>query len=173
MSKTKRIITAIVVFIAIAAFLVYLFYPAEEIRKSDNTGSRRNKPDISREGELYFLDNEGRDTLKRIVIEIADTPYERQQGLMYRHNIPDSTGMLFIFEEENPQSFWMKNTPRSLDIIYLNSDKEIVSIHKHTVPYSESPIPSGEPAKYVVEVPNGFTDQYDIQEGDMVDYTVD
>ena len=56
------------------------------------------------------------------------------RGLMDRLNLPENAGMLFIFAKDEPRSFWMKNTYISLDIIYINSNKEIVSIQKYTQP---------------------------------------
>ena len=72
--------------------------------------------------------------------------------------MPDSVGMLFVFDLEKPQSFWMRNTGFSLDIIYVNNKLEIVSIQKYTHPFSEVSIPSKAPAMYVVEVNAGYCD---------------
>ena len=93
------------------------------------------------------------------------------QGLMYRQNLPENAGMLFIFTNEEPRSFWMKNTYISLDIIYINSKKEIVSIQKYTQPRSTYSIPSEKPAMYVLEVNAGFTDKYGIHPGDKIDFS--
>ena len=77
-------------------------------------------------------------------------------------------GMLFIFPDERYQSFWMLNTLFSLDMIFINSKKEIVTIHKNTKPLSEQSYPSSEPAQYVLEVNAGFCDRYNIKQGDKV-----
>lgn len=122
------------------------------------------------EGKLFFLNKNERDTIKTISIEIADTDYHRQRGLMYRYSMPCNVGMLFIFDREEPQSFWMKNTYISLDIIFLNKDLEIVTIQKHTKPLTEWPIPSYKPAKYIIEVNAGFCDEYKIETGGKVKY---
>lgn len=92
----------------------------------------------------------------KVNIEIADNDAERQMGLMNRSFMNNSQAMLFIFDVEEPQAFWMKNTIIPLDIIYVNSNKEIVSIAANTEPYSEKSLPSGRPAIYVVEVNGGF-----------------
>jgi uncharacterized protein len=126
------------------------------------------EPEFKKEGELAFIDQQTGDTLQHIDIEIADTPRDRAQGLMYRTQMGENQGMLFVFEEEEPQSFWMKNTKISLDIIFADANKKIVTIQKHTIPYSEAPVPSFEDAKYVVEVNAGFTDRYSIKEGDKI-----
>lgn len=102
---------------------------------------------------------------------VADDDDSRSEGLMNVHNLPDNAGMLFIFEDEAPRSFWMANTPISLDILFVNSEMEIVRIHRNTPPYSHENIVSESPAKYVVEVNAGFTLNYDIREGMKISYT--
>lgn len=101
---------------------------------------------------------------------MADEDSERNQGLMDIRNLPQSKGMLFIFEETQPRSFWMANTPLPLDIIFVNADKEIVRIHHNTQPFSEKNFSSGEPAKYVVETNAGYCVSHDIQEGMKVSF---
>ncbi|MBK8552795.1 MAG: DUF192 domain-containing protein [Ignavibacteria bacterium] len=90
--------------------------------------------------------------------------------MMYRRSMDDNKGMLFIFETEEPQSFWMKNTVIPLDIMFVNSKKEIIKIHKNTIPFSEKSLPSEKPATYVVEVRGGFADEYGIKEGDGINF---
>ena len=128
------------------------------------------QPDFMKEGELIFKNAAGQDVVK-IDIEIADNAAEQQRGLMNRSFLRNDQGMLFIFDADRPQSFWMKNTIIPLDIIYVNSALRIVSISENTQPYSEAPIPSKGPAQYVVEVNAGFSAQYGLREGDAVLYT--
>lgn len=123
-----------------------------------------------KEGELEFLKKDGKTPIVKIDVEMAEDDRERAQGLMYRKSMDEKRGMLFTFTMETEQEFWMKNTIMSLDIIYVNHNMEIVKIYKHTTPFSESPLPSGKPAFYVVEVISGFTDKYGIKEGDMISY---
>ena len=78
--------------------------------------------------------------------------------------------MLFIFPQEIPLNFWMKNTPLPLDIIYINTDFSIVHIAENTMPYSTAQIPSKHPAKYVLEVNAGFCRQRGIVAGDRVEF---
>jgi uncharacterized membrane protein (UPF0127 family) len=73
--------------------------------------------------------------------------------------------MLFIFEDNQPRSFWMANTPLSLDIFFVNENFEIVRIHRNAKPYSRKNLTSDKPAKYVVETNAGFSISHDIQEG--------
>jgi hypothetical protein len=103
-------------------------------------------------------------------VEIADEAYSREKGLMYRHYIPDTVGMLFIFPGEERRSFWMKNTPSSLDIIYADANYRIVRLYQNTEPYSTEGIPSGEKAKYVIEFKAGTIARHQIKEGYTFDY---
>ena len=88
-------------------------------------------------------------------LELAATPEDRQDGLMYRTDLPQTGGMLFAWPEERPRSFWMKNTPLSLDILFFSEDRILVSAHLATRPYSEARLRSGTPAQYVVELRAG------------------
>ncbi len=90
---------------------------------------------------------------------------------MYRNELPASGGMLFIFPHEGMLSFWMKNTPLPLDIIYINTDFTIVHIAENTAPYSTANIPSQHPAKYVLEVNGGFCRQHGIVAKDRVEFS--
>lgn len=128
------------------------------------------EPPFMKEGELEFINSDKKTAIKKIDIEVAENDDERMQGLMYRKGMDDGKGMLFIFEKEEPQSFWMKNTIMPLDIIYVNSQKEIVKIFKNTTPFSEKSLPSERPATYVVEVASGFTDRYVVKEGDIINF---
>ncbi|KZK80277.1 hypothetical protein PsW64_02841 [Pseudovibrio sp. W64] len=101
-------------------------------------------------------------------VQVAETPDDRAQGLMGRTDLTADQGMLFIFPQSGLQYFWMKNTPTSLDIIFIGSDYKVKSIAANTVPYSEEIIPSGLPAQYVLEVVAGRAAELGIQPGDRV-----
>lgn len=118
---------------------------------------------------VSFLTAAG-DTLSTVEVAVADEDSERNQGLMDIRDLPQSKGMLFIFEENQPRSFWMANTPLPLDIIFVNADKEIVRIHHNTQPFSEKSFSSGQPAKYVIETNAGYAVSKDIQEGMKVSF---
>jgi hypothetical protein len=126
------------------------------------------EPPFTKEGELTFLDGKTGEPIRKIDIEKAETDQERQQGLMYRRNMSDSQGMLFIMEESAPQSFWMRNTYIPLDIIFVDENNTILNIHQNARPRSEAPLPSQGNAKYVVEVIGGFTQAYGIKPGDKI-----
>lgn len=130
--------------------------------------SSKMPPGFTQEGSLRFVRKGSGEVIRQIDIEIADNDTERSKGLMYRSSMPDSVGMLFIFEVSEPQSFWMKNTLVPLDIIYVDENKQIVTIQANTKPLSEEPIPSYRSAQYVVEVVAGFCQRYGIKEGDSI-----
>jgi uncharacterized protein len=127
-----------------------------------------DEPQFLKEGELIFLEKNGKKRITKIDIEIADTDYERTRGLMYRHSLPENAGMLFIFGSSEPRSFWMRNTYISLDIIFADEKKQIVQIYKKTTPLSYAAIQSKKIAKYVVEVNAGFSDNHGITVGDLI-----
>ncbi|HET6621155.1 MAG TPA: DUF192 domain-containing protein [Dongiaceae bacterium] len=91
----------------------------------------------------------------RFDVEIADDETERAEGLMYRQSLADNAGMLFLYPSPRPVQFWMKNTPLSLDIVFVRADGTIARIAADTTPLSEDLIPSGEPVLAVLEVKAG------------------
>lgn len=100
-----------------------------------------------------------------ISCELAHTHGERQLGLMYRKKLEPESGMLFIFPGETERSFWMKNTYLELDMIFVNSNFEVVSVIHRAVPQSVTPRKSKKPAKYVVEVLGGSAERWGIVPG--------
>ncbi len=150
----------------IAAIIIILFvYPGILNKENNEEGYYMFK----KEGELTISDSSN--VLKaKIDIEIADTDYERQLGLMKRISMEEKQGMLFIFPSEAMQSFWMRNTLISLDMIFINENKNIVTIHKNTKILSDQSYPSSAPAKYVLETIAGFTDKFGINVGDVINW---
>ncbi|MCB0754113.1 MAG: DUF192 domain-containing protein [Flavobacteriales bacterium] len=130
---------------------------------------RQAGPQFKKEGELWLIKAAG-DTIRHIDIEIADVESERTIGLMHRRSMPDTQGMLFIFEREEQRSFWMRNTLIGLDILYIKADGEIESIAKYCVPKSEKSIPSRGPALYVLELIEGFCDIHGVAVGDRIEF---
>lgn len=113
------------------------------------------------EGLLDFVTKDGT-VVTRIAIEVAESDSAQARGLMDRRSLPARGGMLFIDQEPSERSFWMKNTPMPLDIIFVRSDSTIANIVRKTTPYSSEKINSTGLAKFVVEVRAGFTDRYGI-----------
>ncbi len=126
------------------------------------------EPPFVQEGVLEFRAPDGKKPLLHLHIEIAASGNEHQQGLMWRKEMAENQGMLFAFDFQEPQSFWMRNTYIPLDIIYVNSTLEVVSIRKNTPVLNDLPQPSGLPAQYVIEVNAGVTDKYKIAPGAKV-----
>lgn len=84
-------------------------------------------------------------------VQIAETEDEKESGLQGVHYLPEDEGMLFVYEEpEEEISFWMQNTPLALDVIFINDDYEVTSVHKGE-PNSETPM-TGENVKFVLEL---------------------
>jgi len=124
---------------------------------------------FKKEGELTFTDSLG--TVKtKIDIEIANSDFDRQLGLMFRKHMDDKDGMLFIFPSEEMQAFWMRNTFIPLDMVFVNAAKKIVTIHRNTQTLSDQSYPSSAPAMYVIEVNGGFCSTHNINEGDRINY---
>jgi uncharacterized protein len=103
-----------------------------------------------------------------LTVEIADTPEKSAQGLMFRKELPDGTGMLFIFPNEQPRAFWMKNTFVALAIGFFNAKKELIDIQEMVPATSTMQIdfPTYEskgPAQYVLEVPKGWFAKHKIR----------
>jgi uncharacterized membrane protein (UPF0127 family) len=131
--------------------------------EKEQTQSPRNRT-LTFTETVTFLTSD-KEPITSIDVAIADSEQETQLGLMFVNELSDHQGMLFVFNQSTPRSFWMANTPLPLDIIFVNSDFEIVRIHRNTPPYSRESFSSDDPAQYVVEVIGGFTVKHDIQEG--------
>ncbi len=105
-------------------------------------------------------------------VELADTPEAQARGLMYRTELGDDEGMLFPSDPPQPRSFWMKNTPLSLDIIFVGPDGRIANIAVNTVPYSLDSVWSVGPASAVLELRAGRAAALGIVPGDKVEYVL-
>lgn len=128
---------------------------------------------FKKEGELSIKKATTDSVVKSIDIEIADTEYETQTGMMYRDSMEDGQGMLFVFKNAGYHSFYMKNTKIPLDIIYIGADKKIVSIQKNAKAFDETSLPSNAPVQYVLEVNAGLSDEWNLEVGDVIEYTSD
>lgn len=101
----------------------------------------------------------------RFAIAVADDAGERAQGLMHVPKMASGAGMLFVYDRAAPVSFWMKNTLIPLDMIFADASGRVVSVHENAVPHDETPIPSGSPAQYVLEINGGLARQLGIAPG--------
>ena len=102
--------------------------------------------------KVYFVNG------KSVTAELAVTDEERARGLMFREKILPDQGMLFVFDQEDTHSFWMKNTLIYLDMLWLDSQRRVIHIAANVPPCKEDPCPSygpGVPARYVLELKGG------------------
>jgi hypothetical protein len=136
------------------------FFPAEDssLRKA------QAGPAIRPEGMVEFLRPDG-SIAASLAVEIAETQEARSQGLMRRVLEDYMTGMLFLFETAQPQTFWMRNTPTSLDIIFVDERSQVLNIASHTTPMSDQLYSSAGSAKFVVEAKAGFAYRFGIRPG--------
>jgi YVTN family beta-propeller protein len=131
------------------------------------------KPDIEiiRSVNNYYYNNSS--VIAHVFVEVADDPDETMRGLMFRKHLAWNAGMLFAFPNEEPRTFWMKNTLIPLDMIFVDSNLKIVNIKENVPPcgqVDECPLyPSQEPAQYVLEVNAGFVQENGITIGDQLD----
>lgn len=105
--------------------------------------------------------------VETFTLELAATPRTQQLGLMHRKTMPQDHGMLFVFEDEQERSFWMKNTLIPLDIIYADAKGKVVSV-KQMRPLDETSVPSDGPAKYAVELNQGAAARAGVKAGDVL-----
>lgn len=107
-------------------------------------------------------------------VERARTAAEQERGLMFRTDLGPDDGMLFhpYPPDGGPPreaSFWMRNTPTPLDILFIRRDGTIARIAENTIPFSEAPVPSGEPVAAVLELKGGRAAELGLSEGDRID----
>ena len=102
-------------------------------------------------------------------VELATTPIQQQKGLMFREEMADDTGMIFIFDTPREIGFWMKNTLIPLDMIFIAPTSGIIhKIHRNAVPHDLRSIPSNGITKAVLEINGGLSDKLGITEGSKV-----
>ena len=98
-------------------------------------------------------------------VEIAQTSEERAKGLMFRESMPENYGMLFVFDDDVPRSFWMKNTLIPLDMIFIDGNMTVVDV-KNAVPCKEDPCSTySAHGKYVLEINAGLAEKYGVKAG--------
>lgn len=159
-AKGKRYLIIGLIALALIAFIL-MSIP----RSPAYTGPR-----FTDEGDLTIYRSTSEEVASQLDIEIADDRESIVKGLMYRNEMEEDQGMLFLMETNEPQSFWMLNTYIPLDIIYVGADKRIVSIQRNTTPKSTDPLPSGAPANYVLEVNAGYAERHGLEVGDRLEW---
>jgi hypothetical protein len=129
---------------------------------------KNTAPTPEHEPTVFLHSSEGPEV--RVSVEVARTPGERQQGLMHRTGLDKGTGMIFLFDEMSIQSFWMKNTLISLDMIFIDENLVVVGVVADTVPLSLAPCRVDDPSQYVLEVEAGFAANHGIGPGTKVTF---
>ncbi len=137
--------------------------------KQDKKIIEQTKISFKKEGELTII-KVADSTQIKLDIEIADTEFDTQTGLMYRESMEKNQAMLFVFEDVTERHFYMKNTKIPLDIIYIDANKTIVSFQKNAKPFDENSLPSNAPAKYVLEINAGLVDAWGVSVGDKIKF---
>ncbi|MGZ6070942.1 MAG: DUF192 domain-containing protein [Myxococcaceae bacterium] len=105
----------------------------------------------------------------RVTVEIADTPALRTRGLMWRTELPEGMGMLFIFPTEGVQSFWMRNTLIPLDMVFVDRRLRVVGVVQWAEPRTLTSRSVGKPSVYVLEVPGGWTARNGVRAGSTIE----
>lgn len=154
------------IYIFLIAFFIFQISCKEGSKKEIKTTTVAFK----KEGTLQILQKDTDSILAHLDIEIADTDYERETGLMYRNAMEINQGMLFVFEDLSMHYFYMKNTKIPLDLIYLDENMKIASFQKNAQPMNESSLSSKVPVKYVLEVNAGLVDKWALAIGDSITY---
>ncbi|GAB4251769.1 MAG: hypothetical protein Kow00129_12650 [Thermoleophilia bacterium] len=103
-----------------------------------------------------------------LTVEVADSQTEREKGLMFRRNLEDDHGMLFVFPQPADHGFWMKNTPLPLDMIFIDSSRRVAAIISGARPHSTEVLRAGVPSRYVLEVNAGWAEEVGLRVGDQI-----
>lgn len=138
--------------------------------KKDKKVIKQTEVHFTKEGKLT-IHSATDSTQMELDIEIADTNFDIQTGLMYRDSMEKNQGMLFVFDDEKERFFYMKNTKIPLDLIYINAAYKIVSFKKNAKPFDETSLPSNWPAKYVLEINAGLVNKWKLSVGDSIFYS--
>lgn len=132
------------------------------------TSCGRSEPGISGAAGKTLPTTRMRIGEQTFVLEIANTDSSRTRGLMKRDSMPADHGMIFVFPDESPRGFWMRDTRIALDILFLNSSGKVISIHTMK-PYDLSSTHSAGPAKYAIELNAGAVASTGVSVNDVLD----
>jgi len=131
-------------------------------------------------GNESSTNNSGNGSLSKVCfgakcfyVELAVTSEERARGLMFREHLDPDKGMLFIYQDEGVHYFWMKNTLIPLDMVWINGNREVISVSKDVQPCQTSQCPSigpGQKVQYVLELNGGTSDEIGLAIGDKITF---
>ena len=175
-NKTKLLFLVILLPIIILVFICSLVFG---LAAENRWGSVNLIDELFQNNDNQLSDQTITATIKgnddiNLNLQIADSPKEHSQGLMYRHEMPENNGMIFVFDNNDYREFWMKNTYLSLDMAFLDENKQIINIFANTEPLdTEKTYPSTKPARYVIETNAGWFTENDVEEGDYFEFNID
>ncbi len=141
----------------------------------ENSSQQKNltkEIEFSNDGRLTVYKKDTEAAIQTFKIETAIGDYETETGLMHRKSMPQNYGMLFMFDDEIPRSFYMKNTIIELDILYIDANNKIIKLYRKAKPFDPTSLPSQVPVKYVLELNGAVTSSYGIEVGDRVEWTL-
>lgn len=148
------------------ALVLAALVPACSMADGGATAASRNASGLA---DVTILTAAGKRHLFKV--EVARTPEEQEKGLMFREKLAPDAGMIFPMKPPRPASFWMRNTPSPLDMIFIRADGTIARIAAETTPYSLEMVESGEPVAAVLEIAGGRAAELGIAEDDRVSWT--
>lgn len=143
--------------------------PASEPAQSDADGTAPQRPAGPDGHAIVRLLAPGQDPVE-VESEVVYTPAGRQRGLMYRRDLGQDAGMLFLFPSEQPLSFWMRNTYLPLDMIFIRADLTVLGVVENAEPLTETSRRVPGVSQYVLEVNAGYCRQHGIAEGTRVEF---
>ena len=149
-------------------FFTFIIFMLSSCKNESNTVITTEEINFKKEGELRIFKKDS--LLINLDIEIAESDYETQTGLMNRSFMNRNQGMLFIFNDLRVHNFHMKNTQIPLDLIFINEKLEIASFQENAKPLDESPLSSQVPIKYVLEINAGLAEKWLLEVGDRISY---
>jgi uncharacterized membrane protein (UPF0127 family) len=156
----KEIIAWLIIMLAVMGLYFML-------NKNSNEKSLDTAPIFKKQGELTFQKKDGK-SIVTIDIEIADDDNKREIGMMGRPVMEERQGMLFVLEQEQMATFWMRNCILPLDMIFISKVGEIVTICENTTPFSDQTYSATALTLFVLEVNAGFADKHGIKVGDRI-----
>lgn len=134
-------------------------------RGDKGNGDKSNAVSGLRQAQVEF-NSDGK--ILRVDVEVAQTDEDRAKGLMFRRQLGERSGMLFLFDRQEVLSFWMRNTYIPLDMIFIDESLHVVGVVHRAEPLTETSRHVERPARYVVEVNAGFASQHNIKPGTSV-----
>lgn len=150
--------------------LVCLVFACKESNPSQSAPVKRASIEFKKQAEITLLNHEG-ESIIDLDIELAETAYEQETGLMYREHMEEKQGMLFVYKDERPRpSFYMKNTKIALDLIYFDKNFKVVDFNLNALPLDENLLSSQAPSMYVLEVNAGFVEKHSIELGNQAKF---